>query len=279
MTLRSRFYNEDPPPVFAYLDEIVSILGATKMSFWPIFAGSGDANTNPNIRPYGAGVTVQDAAFADTAGVRAFNASTPQLHSSGLSSPDTTSVTGGHIKAAADNAAHSHGNGTVDTAFSLGGWFMPVVALGSATSLVAKYNAAGAAEEYDFRYDASGNLALELHDASASTSEIGTGASDVIVPHTWQFCVATYDGGETAPVVHLYRNGVDQLASGATTESGAYVAMEDTATPLLIGGREVSGGPLQQFDGRINLPFITGKALTAAEVGQLYRLGKVLLGV
>ena len=90
--------------------------------------------------------------------------------------------------------------------------------------------------------------------------------------------VATYDGAEATPLVNLYVNGA--LANdGSTAETGAYVAMEDTATPLTIGCSGVSATPVNEFHGRIALPFICGKALTAAEVLSLYELTKPLVGI
>ena len=90
--------------------------------------------------------------------------------------------------------------------------------------------------------------------------------------------VASYDGGETAPVVNLYVDGT--LANdGTTAETGAYVAMENTATPLTIGCNGLTALPANEFHGRIALPFITGKALSAAEVTQLLELTRPLVGM
>ena len=93
----------------------------------------------------------------------------------------------------------------------------------------------------------------------------------------WVFVVATYDGGEDAPVVNLYLNAVLDN-DGATAETGSYVAMENTAAPLTVGCSGVTALPVAEFHGRIALPFVTGKALTAAGVTELYTLGRVLLG-
>ena len=88
----------------------------------------------------------------------------------------------------------------------------------------------------------------------------------------------SYDGGETAPVVNLYVDGA--LANdGSTAETGSYVAMENTAAPLTIGCSGVTATPVAEFHGRIALPFITGKALSAAEVTELYGIMKPMMGV
>jgi hypothetical protein len=182
--------------------------------------------------------------------------------------------------AAADDADYSFGNGTVDVPFSCGIWVKVNEALGTARSLVAKYGTTATLREYDFRFNTSGQLVLELYDESADTTEIATAADGVVLtPFTWAFCVATYDGGETDPRIHLYINAVDQNAAGLSTETGAYVSMEDTAAVLMVGSRDAVATAAQVFQGRYALPFVTGKELTQAEVTSLYGIGRALLGV
>ena len=47
----------------------------------------------------------------------------------------------------------------------------------------------------------------------------------------------------------------------------------------MIGASDATGTAVDVFQGRMALPFITGKELTATEVTTLYGIGKVLLGV
>ena len=56
-------------------------------------------------------------------------------------------------------------------------------------------------------------------------------------------------------------------------------AVEDTAAPLTIGCSGVTALPVAEFHGRIALPFITGKALSAAEVTTLYGYTAPMVGV
>lgn len=264
-----------PIPTFKYLDDLVTILGSTKLGFWPCLSAFGS-----EIHPYGTGNDAPVALYSDENGGVLLNQEgdpTP-FAAPGLFAVYNDSSTNNHQNVG-DDADLSHGNGTADTAFSLGAWIFLTEALGTARTIMAKYGSTANLEEYDFRFDTSGNLVLELHDASASASETGTGASDVLVPFTWQFVVATYDGTQTAPDVHLYKNASDTLSAGTTTESGSYVAMENTASGFLIGARDATGTPAQEFEGKIALPFITGKELTSAEVGQLYAIGQKLLGL
>lgn len=255
------------------LDQIVAVLGATKLAFYPFLSNKGT-----DIFPYG---TAQDGIVglaSDETGVKALEAEFDPIPLNGIYAYYFDSSTNNHIHIA-DNANYSHGNGTVDTAVSWGAWIYMTEALGSARSIWAKYGSTANQEEYDFRFDTSGNLVLELHDLSASKTETGTGASSVLVPWRWQFIVATYDGTQTAPDVHLYREGTDTNATGATTEVAGYVAMENGTSETLIGARDATGTPAQEFEGYMALPFITGKELTAANVGSLYGLGKDLIGI
>ena len=256
------------PRTFARLDEIATILGGTKMAFWPFLNGVGG-----NTYPYGSG---NDGILLAT------NTSTLELifdpvwHEGGIHSYMNDSATAN--LAAADNAAFTHGNATVDTAFSIGVWILMQEAVGTARSLLAKYGSTGTAREYDFRFGTNGKLVMELYDEDVDTTEIATSAGTALTPWIWQFCTMTYDGGETAPVINLYINATS-VHDGTSAETGAYVAMEDTTAVLMLGSRDAVATAAQVFQGRMALPFITGKELTAAEVGQLYAIGQELLGV
>ena len=178
--------------------------------------------------------------------------------------------TGDHHLSGSDHADLTFGDATVDSPFSVGAWIFPLQIAG-ANAIMAKYDSAGALREWAFRITANGELSLELYDESADTTEIALSRVDV-ERLKWQFVVATYDGGETAPVVRLYVDAKDisQDTAGATTETGAYVAMENTAAPLTIGCSGVTATPVAEFYGYVALPFVTGKALTAAEVEELF---------
>ena len=264
---------ETPFPTFKYLDDIVTILGSTKLAFWP-----GLSTNGVNIQSYGAGSDVSELTSAnETSGEQLEDDFNPMVHTSGIVSYyfDST-LTNNMI--GLDNASLSHAGAT---GFSLGAWIMMTEALGTKRSIISKYDATGAAEvrEYTFDIDTSGNLILELYDESANASEIGTGASDVLVPFQWTFIVATYDGTAATPDVHLYKNASDTLAAGTTTESGSFVDMEDLASLPCIGAQRRAASTVQEFEGRIALPFITGKELTSAEVSSLYRIGQRLIGL
>jgi len=143
---------------------------------------------------------------------------------------------------------------------------------------VAKYDSGGVAREYDFRFGTDGKLVMELYDEDSDTSEIATSAGTALTPFIWQFCVATYDGTEATPAINLYINGAS-VHDGTSVETGAYVSMDDSAIPVTFGARGPAATAAQSLQGRLALPFVTGKALTAANVTTLYGIGRTLLGL
>jgi hypothetical protein len=252
-----------------HLNSIMEILGTTKASLWPFVEAEGITVT---------GLTSgTDLVPAETSGGAEaleddFN---PMLHPGGVHSY-WFNPTGDHHLAGGDHADYSHGDGSTDSAASWGAYIIPNAI--NANTIMSKHDSAGNAEEYRLYIGSSGFLTLELHDASASATEVGVGATALTL-HRGVFVVATYDGAQAAPEVHLYLNRTDDLEAGTTTETGSYVAMENTASPLLIGAGGVTATPLTEFHGRIALPFMTGKALTSAEVTGLYNIYADLLGL
>lgn len=247
------------------LSRITTLLGTTKPSLWPFWERTGVLVT---------GLSVGDLIPSETAGAAEAleDDFAPIVHVGGVCSYHFH-PTGDHHLAGIDHANYTFGDGSVDAPFSVGAFILPNAIVTNV--IMGKYNSAGNLEEWRFFIDSAGLLSLELHDASASATEIAVSSAALTIGQP-AVVVATYDGGETAPVVNLYVNGT--LANdGTTVESGAYVAMEDTAAPLTIGCSGVTATPVAEFHGRIALPFITGKALSAAEVAELTSIYRELL--
>jgi len=250
-----------------HLDSIMGILGTSKASLWPGVEAVGTLV---------AGISSGDLTPAETSGTAEAleDDFSPMLHPGGVYSYHFN-PTGDHHFAGVDHADYTHGNGTVDTAFSVGALILPNAI--ASNGIITKFDSAGGAEEYRFWIDADGKLSLELHDASASASEVATGDTTLTL-HRPVFVVAVYDGDEVTPDVRLYING-ETDNDGATTETGSYVAMEDTASPLLVGCSGVTATPLLEFHGRIAMPFMTGKQLAAAEVKELWNIYRFMVGL
>lgn len=249
------------------LNDILSLLGATKTSLWPLWESTGQLVT---------GIGVGDLIPSETGGAAEAleDDFAPLQLPCGLYSYHLH-PTGDHHLAGVDDAAYTFGSGAADVAFSCGAWIRPNAI--ASNTIMAKYDAAGTAREWRLWIDAAGKLDLELYDESADTTEIATSTA-ALTAGQWVMVTATYDGTEATPEVWLY---VDHTAvnAGATTETGAYVAMEDTATPLTIGCSGTTALPAGEFHGRIALPWITGKALTAVEVAQLYAITAPMAGI
>lgn len=248
----------------ALLNQIIDILGTTAPWIVPGWEKVGSVVTAIGagghlVSSDEAGAVVLEAEFA------------PLELPCGLFSYEYVPAGNLHLSAA-DAASHSFGDASIDSPFSVGAWIRPN-AIASLT-ILSKYSAT--VREWRLHLDAAGLLTFDLFDESVDATEIAASASAIALGKM-QFVVATYDGGETAPVVNLYVDGA-AVNDGSTTETNAYVAMENTATPVLVGAHGVTGTPVQEFNGRIWLPFITGKALTAAEVRSLYNLTAPMAG-
>jgi len=252
------------------LDEIANILGTTTASFWPFIEDKGITVTG-----YSAVVDLIPSETSAAAEALEDDFS-PMLHYGGVHTYHFQ-PTGDHHLSGPDAAGFSFGNASADSAFSVGALIIPSVV--NDNTILAKYDSAGGKEEYRFYIDSSAKLALELHDASASTKEVS--ASDTaLVANRAHLAIITYDGTAATPKVLAYVDGVlDSDSAGGTTETGAYVAMEAGDAPLTIGCAGVSGTPTTEFHGRIGLPFITGKELTQVEITALWNIYRELFGL
>ena len=247
------------------LSAIMSILGTTKSSLWPFWEKTGVLVS---------GLSAGDLIPSETAGAAEAleDDFAPIEHLGGVCSYHFH-PTGDHHLAGIDHANFTFGDGTDDSAFSVGAFILPNAI--ATNVILGKYDSAGNLEEWRFFIDSDGKLSLELHDASASATEIAVSDSAMVLGKG-VFVVATYDGTQTAPDVNLYVDGT-AVNDGSTTESGSYVAMEDAAAPLTVGCSGVTATPVAEFHGRIALPFVTGKELSAAEVAEITTLAREML--
>lgn len=251
------------PELEEQLNDILTILGTTATSLWPFWESTGELVTCIGV---GDLIPSETAAAAEALE----DDFAPLQLPCGLYSYHFH-PTGDHHLAGIDHANYSF----VSSPFSVGCWIRPNAI--ASNVMVAKYDSAGGAEEWQFWIDAAGKLDLELHDASASTTEIAISDAALTI-NQMQFVVATYDGTSATPDVWLYVNGA-AVNDGSTTEGGAFVTMDAGAAPLTIGCGGVTALPTTEFHGRIAMPFITGKELTAAQVLQLYGITAPMVGI
>ena len=257
---------QGPLSTLNHLSAIMEVLGTTTPSLWPFLEKTGELV---------AGLSVGDLIPSETAGAaEALEDDFAPVEHIGKVHSYHLHPTGDHHLAGIDHANYSFGNGTVDSPFSVGAFILPNAIVTNV--VMGKYDSAGNKEEWRFFIDSSGKLSLELHDADASATEIAV-SDDALLIGKGVFAVAAYDGEEATPEVNLYVNGTP-VNDGTTTKSGSYVAMENTDAPLTVGCSGVTATPVAEFHGRIALPFITGKQLTAAEVLELTRIYREMLG-
>lgn len=270
-------------PTFALLDQLVTVLGSTKLSFWPFLSASGEA-----CLPYGAstdGIVLTAATALNAAGAGGHD---PAPHIGGIYSYQVDGTADADRLQSADNANYSFGDGAIDSAFSVGCWVLMQEALGTARTMMAKYRTTAASQrEWVFHLSTTGQITLEVHDESVPANWQGLSLTNTIAPWVWQFCVATYAATVTAGAPDVYGTTSDIVTylnavaeTPVSVKTGVYVAMENGTSTLTVGSNDQGGAaPAGVFQGRIALPFVTGKLLTGANVTTIYSIGKKLLGL
>ncbi len=258
------------PGLAADLNAIMTTLGTTKASLWPFWEKTGVVVS---------GIGVGDLIPSETGGAAEAleDDFAPLLLPCGLYSYHFN-PTGDHHLAGVDHANYSFGDGTDanEEAFTVGPWIRPNAI--ASNVIIAKYDAGvGVDREWRFWIDASGLLDLELYDESVDKTEIAVSSAALTINQS-QFVVATYDGTAATPEVYLYVNGA-AVNDGTTTEVAGYIALEAGATPLTIGCDGLTALPAREFHGRIAMPFVTGKELSAAEVLTLYKRTAPMVGI
>lgn len=113
----------------------------------------------------------------------------------------------------------------------------------------------------------SSNGSISIFVEGGSSASYGSTAAGVLVAGTWQHYVVVFDGtgADNAARLQLYRNGT-QVAFASFT--GAIPAVTTTDTSPFAWGRNHTTACL---DGLLDLPAIFNRALTPAEIAQLYR--------
>lgn len=261
---------------FDLLDEFVAILGATSTTLWPFLERDGQV-----IRSYGEGI--RDLIPADEAAARSLEAEfEPHRHPGGIHSLHIVRATNNHLRGT-DDAAYTFGDGANDSPFSVGAFVLPRDGA-NINDILSKWDVSGGggAEVREWRLGLQANetCMIQLHDESAAANTIVASNATALTLNQWSFIIMTYDGSGGPGAndgLTAYLNGAED--TGGNVGDANYTAMEDTATPLLIGASDVTAAPLNEFEGRIALPFVCGAELAATQVAEVNRLGRRLLGL
>ncbi len=255
-------------PTYEKLDDIITILGSTKTTFWPFVENVSGIDTT-GIESYRE--TSTWLVSKDASGNKELQLDfSPYRHVGGVHSYTFNSASSNYL-AGQDNTNLSF---PANEACSFGCWiyFRDV----STVTMIAKYVANGN-QEYKLALDSSNHIELEVFDEGAGASRIG--ASDtVLVANTWQMVTVTFDGADDDTSMTFYLDGV--VDGTGNTETGSWDNMDDTAATINIGAHYSSGTTAaDEISGRLAMPFVCGKELTATNVSDLYTLGVLLLGV
>ncbi len=249
----------DPVQTFKLLDQMVAVLGSTKVFFWPFLEATGALVTtykNENHR-----LTATDA------GADGFH---PFKHPGGIHSYLFTTGDDQHLLGTdAVNASFAS-----NAAYSIGAWILPEDI--TTTTIISKYDV-NAQREYRLGIDGSNKIELESYDEANNADRTGASTTSVTADQ-WSFVVATFDGADADASMTFYLNGA---ADGTgNTQTGSYANQPGTTSEIVIGANMTTSPTVEQeFQGRIALPFITGVELTAANITTLDGIGNTLLGI
>lgn len=172
----------------------------------------------------------------------------------------------GDYLSVADDAAFSFGNGTTDSAFTVYG-FCKLNSLSTATAFFSKYDVNGAAREYGIFFDTDGRIRFRIYDES-SDGYLERRTDEVLDLNKRYFICCTYTGTAVATNLKIYLQGIQ--IDVATTSSGSYTAMEDTATAPMIGAFTDTGGTIKTLDGIVDNIVVRSDAMSAADIRALY---------
>lgn len=165
----------------------------------------------------------------------------------------------------ADNSAFSFGAaGATENPFSLSIWFKPNTTA-TIQSLICK--ADSGQYEYSLIYWNDTRLYFELFSGLSASNWIGRGTNtSALTNGAWNHIVATYDGSKTLAGIKIYNNGtrIDTINDTA----GAYFAMSNGTGKLYFGTQY----PGFYNSGKLVAPAVFSKALSGAEVTELYTL-------
>ena len=159
--------------------------------------------------------------------------------------------------------------------FSIAAWVY-VVPYTADQVILSKYDdTTGAkAREWILYINSSENLSLQLSDESENHGAMVI--SNSVLTSGWHFIVSTYDGSggsSAADGITLYVDGV-ALTDVTTTTDANYVAMENTATKVVIGANIAIGGSLGNYwQDKIDNVALFSKELTLANILVLYNSG------
>jgi len=234
---------------FALLDQFIAVLGATKPTLFPFLetVGGGTAG-NCKIESYKGATHFVQAVDEVPNAITLENEFSPYIHGGGVGSY-SLDAGGSQYLQGEDSTDYEF---AANAAFSVGACILPTDI--TSVAVLAKYDA-NAQREWKLGLDSNSKIELESFDETNDHSRIGAGDTAVTI-NQWSFICAT------------------------TASNAAYASQPGTTAKLAIGAAHATTPALTEiFSGRIALPFICGKELSAANVLTLYGIIKTLLSL
>ena len=254
---------------YDFLDQIVAVLGTTKMTFFPFFMHEAGNGATP-IRAHNSVHFLNP--HDETGSARILQSEhLPYRHPGGIYSYNFNASDDLNLRG--DDHADYEFPG--NTPYSVGCWIYPRDI--TTVTLVGKYDI-NVQREWRLQLDGTSHVELESFDETNNQSRIGAGDTAVIADQ-WSFVVATFDGADADASMSFFLNGAAD-GSGNTESGAAYASQPGTTAALTVGAtHNTTPVVVNQFTGRVALPFVTGIELSATQVAELDRLGRILLGL
>ena len=257
---------------FDLLDQFIEVLGATKPTLFPFLetVGGGTAGFN-SIESYKGATHFVQAVDEVPNAITLESEFSPYIHAGGVGSYSLDA--GGSQYLQGEDSTDYEFAANAD--FSVGAFILPTDI--TSVTVLAKYDVL-VQREWKFGLQSASKIELESFDETNNHSRIGAGDTAVTI-NQWSFICATTDGADLDASQSFYLNGVAD-GSGNTASDAAYASQPGTNAKLAIGAAHNTTPALTElFSGRIALPFVTGKELSAADVATIYNIGRILLGL
>ncbi len=258
-------------PTFEKIDEMLAIFGTNKTAFWP-FLNSTIGSGSFGIWTYGEELTKTWLVARDQSANRNLRDEfEPYMHVGGIHSYAITQGAQTYLSGQDESNLGFPSNEN----FSCGAWILPRD--NTDVTIMGKWDNNNQ-REWRLILDGNKKISLQTYDESNNQSRVS--AADTEMPlSAWQFVVATTDNNDSDLSHTAYLNAVAD-GSGNTASDASFANSPDTSSLFCIGATLNTAPAVSLvFEGRIALPFVCGKELSASEVSDLYTISKTLIGL
>ena len=155
----------------------------------------------------------------------------------------------------------------VDQPLSFCAWIKFEADPGADATVAAKYEAIGGSRQYWFLHGDAENGMIVILSSDGAATTLATGATDLADDTDWHHVCFVYNDTD----IRIYVGGALD-SNGADNPKTYSSGIVDKTAPFVIGARS-QNGVSQPFDGLIDEAIIFDRALSAAEVLEIYTTG------